>query len=133
MLLSKLLRSDILSIISLLKLYLSNSYRNKLHSLGRGAMLFVEMDFILTLSAILSSIAILISILVLGNVFYAGILIPFLGWGANLFLARKFLIYKDLEKVDVSKRKIVNFLLFLMGGAGIIISCQIIIYFYPQY
>ncbi|MGI2182819.1 hypothetical protein ACRN9F_11300 [Shewanella oncorhynchi] len=122
-----------MSLISLLKLYLNNSYRNKLHSWGCGAMLFVEMDFILTLSAILSPIAILISILVLGNVFFAGILVPFLGWVANLFLARRFLIYKDLEKVDISKGKMVNFLLFLVGGAGIVISCQIIIYFYPQY
>lgn len=121
-----------MKIIDLLKLYLANSYRKKLSSWGRKAMLFVRMDLILSLSAIFSPIAILFSILTLGDPVYVAILIPFFGWCIASFLAWKFSIYDDLEKINTSKAGMINFLMFIIAVFSIFISCQLIIFYYPQ-
>ncbi|EGT3628590.1 hypothetical protein FAP94_19745 [Morganella morganii] len=121
-----------MKIIGLLKLYLANSYRKKMSSWGRKAMLFVRMDLILSLSAIFSPIAILFSILTLDDPAYAAILIPFFGWCIASFLALKFSIYDDLEKINTSKAGMVNFLMFIIAVFSIFISCQLIIFYYPQ-
>lgn len=120
-----------MNVIELLKLYLARSYTKKLRSWGRGTIFFVRMDLILSLSAILSPIAILFSILALSDIAYVVIFIPLLGWCADLFLTRKFSIYDDIEKIKLSKGKIINLSMFIASVIGIIISCQLVIFFTP--
>ncbi len=121
-----------MSVIDLIKSYLINSYRKKSLSWGRGTMMFVKVDFILMLSAILSPLAVLIGV-IFGNLSLLIIFIALLGVLTNTLLERFYSIYDDIDKSNsLNYNKCSSWLIFSIGIICIIISCQIIIYFYPQ-
>jgi hypothetical protein len=121
-----------MNVIDLIKSYLINSYRKKSPSWGRGTMMFVKVDFILMLSAILSPLAVLTGV-IFGNLSLLIIFIALLGVLTNTLLERFYSIYDDIDKSDsLNYNKCSSWLIFFTGIICIIISCQIIIYFYPQ-
>ncbi len=121
-----------INVIDLIKSYLINSYRKKSLSWGRGTMLFVKVDFILMLSAILSPLAVLTGV-IFENLSLLIIFIALLGVLTNTLLERFYSIYDDIDKSDsLNYNKCSSWLIFSTGIICIIISCQIIIYFYPQ-
>ena len=120
------------NMIDFIKCYLINSYRKKSPSWGRGTMMFVKMDFILMLSAILSPLAVLIGI-TFGSLILLIFFVVLLGLLANTLLERLYSIYDNVDRDDsLNDNKCSSWLLFFTGIICVIISCQIIIYFYPQ-